>query len=988
MTSVNSCQYHNPETGNAYGYYLHGIIKDGAYIYGSEANSTYIDRGNYPTNSAGHVGLYQWSNVGMLRNSNGALVNITIPLSAADTAIPGYRQITLCADGTFSSNGGTVHPSSGRITRCYPMFIQVKNRYNIESATCDAITGWAYKGEGSSARPARIHAYGYIGSTPGLPATDISTGSELDTNPADDPWQYNSDGTKDGTRKIRNDVASSFNLNSRGRYGFEWPIPDQLKDGNVWSVKMYYINNKNGYTNPLIKTLTIGPCEKPWSTTGTSQIAKGPNLSAAPTTGYSKLVTASPNEYVYFRHKIDATEGKPKMEEVFGWFRWRRSNEADPTSSNVNGGETPIVPSGVTYGLASDPDLILRVNKGGFALGHYYQLGNAGSSPENYKYQVTQDDVSLTKVYCQSLAWSPKSRPNTGGDGRSRACFRVPYNYIGCDATKTTCNPSPGTTPDPTTDCTQNGTCPGGKAKSGSGVTPTTSTDSSSAMVGDQIEFKYSLHNSGPTKTLPLEYRAYAFTLKSGQSISDVQDGPRVYPGNPGFNNVACGGRGVNIVQVKCVTTIISYGIPAELSPGPSYFVRNDGGQGSLTESSSTVGLRLTVGTDGPDPWDAQPGDKICSYLAVNNWSVIDNNIASTVAASNISCVSIVKKPALHLRGSDSVSGAKYWGTTTNTIGTSGSIGGFTGSSYNSSIPLNQVRGSFSQYSLITNGPIANLGSAGYTMTSLAGETGSGTIATGGNPCRLDFANIDGTGGNNMNRTTCGGSSTSTSGSSNLGKFTVNGSVDNNTRIISLPDVSKATTQSGATVNLNNLNTGTYKYTASNLTLSGTVKLGQHIVIYATGKVTVDSIDYATNSSGKYNNLGEVPSLVVYANGDIDVNHTVTTLYGVYIAGGTLNTCKGYTTGTTAAALSQSGACNQQLTINGALVTKNSPKFQRTFGSGNNNTTALNNTNSAMAPAEIVNYQPNLFLTPAYINGSGGNGLWQTVGQRGLPARW
>ena len=83
----------------------------------------------------------------------------------------------------------------------------------------------------------------------------------------------------------------------------------------------------------------------------------------------------------------------------------------------------------------------------------------------------------------------------------------------------------------------------------------------------------------------------------------------------------------------------------------------------------------------------AQPGDKICSYLALDQrWNVYNDVDSRTFVASNIACVTITKKPSLQLIGSDSY--AKD---------------GFTGSDVRENIvPSTDKRGSYSQYGLLT----------------------------------------------------------------------------------------------------------------------------------------------------------------------------------------------------------------------------------------------------------------------------------------------
>ncbi|MDR1969908.1 MAG: hypothetical protein LBQ11_00975, partial [Candidatus Nomurabacteria bacterium] len=70
--------------------------------------------------------------------------------------------------------------------------------------------------------------------------------------------------------------------------------------------------------------------------------------------------------------------------------------------------------------------------------------------------------------------------------------------------------------------------------------------------------------------------------------------------------------------------------------------------------------------------------------------------------------------------------------------------------------------------------------------------------------------------------------------------------------------------------------------------------------------------------------------------------------------------------------------CNNQLTVTGAVISKNHPEFFRTNGAGKDD---------ASIPSEIFHYTPNLYLTPYALNHDGNSNDWRIGDLRQLPAR-
>lgn len=134
------------------------------------------------------------------------------------------------------------------------------------------------------------------------------------------------------------------------------------------------------------------------------------------------------------------------------------------------------------------------------------------------------------------------------------------------------------------------------------------------------------------------------------------------------------------------------------------------------------------------------------------------------------------------------------------------------------------------------------------------------------------------------------------------------------------------------------------------------VPAGVTINLYVKGDVYIhDNILYGAYS------LTTVPRFNLYVSGNIYIDPAVTQLHGVYVAqspspnvGGDIDTCA-----TGAGGLTQSvAACAKQLTIVGAMEAEGQLTLARTYG----NVTAVAASGIPAAPAEIIQYSPELWL--------------------------
>ena len=526
----------------------------------------------------------------------------------------------------------------------------------------------------------------------------------------------------------------------------------------------------------------------------------------------------------------------------------------------------------------------------------------------HYRYRVKAGDAG--KALCQRVR---NSWP-VGQDWKERftpwACAYVPYDY-----------PPP----------------PPGKDKH-SGVVPTARVADgykSKVQAGDDVQFSYSLTNtSGPTVSRQIKYRPYTFILKRGAQLPyNYEQKPYHYAKDWGNNGVGCGGR--DIIpgsQGLCEPGV--FGDSERIYPGQTWPVL---GQPKYNVSGI---------------WLAQPGDKICSYIAIdNNWSVKNDVSVDTFRASNIACVVVTKSPNLNLSGSDSY--AKD---------------GFTGSDVmENMVPGTAKRGSYSQYGLLTGDTdgVVNFGSAGYTTA----DDKYRSLA-----CKLSYANTDNAQGD------C----------NDLKGLRPAGLIKPDNGKLSTPKwPTSFKSQLASQVSIDSLQaSGDYSRNGSLTITGGSLSKGQHVRLFVKGNVTISGNISVDEANPIHNSLSDIPSLTVVATGDIRVEHGVRVIAGTYVATGKFESCKGAQNKTDHLGMKPTSRCQNKLKVNGAIVSENSPIFRRTFGAGNLQEDNQWKTDRISSTAEWINYTPNLWLTTS--NGSSGNQLegLTTTQVTNLPVRY
>ena len=573
---------------------------------------------------------------------------------------------------------------------------------------------------------------------------------------------------------------------------------------------------------------------------------------------------------------------------------------------------------------------------------------------------ITQDHVG--KKICQKITWKARAYDNADELATNEVCVNVPYHY---------------------------------PSNNDNSVKISASADKATVLPGEEVSFKYNITNdSGPTKTKDIQYKVYTILLKGGQSI--YKQGETVSY-NKGWNNVGCGGRGISSSQTKYCENNLSGG-SGEIIPG----------------NSKQITANHTV--DGA--WLGEPGDQICSYIALDDkWSVSNGTDASSYIASNVSCIKIGKHPSIQITGSDSYAN-----------------GGFSGSAY-SNVPINSRRGSYGQYGLLTNnGTISNFGSSSRTSLS------SGNIA-----CYLAFANvgsINATIANNCREQLGKGGIAINSGHvsgptmpSNTIKLNGNkrksiselvsacGSRINDCHLAYNAaadlEITGGTLPAGAKITV--YTTKELNNNPVNVNITGNIILGEEYVDVDDGKHHGNNGNHNGNQNGngnngnnqnanqgnngnlgwdepgsvteildpgenkKFSSVDEIPSFnVVVAKGDIVIGEGVEFLTGNYIVkNGKFITCPGNSN----ADLGINGKCVNKLKINGAVVSQNSPILRRTFGSGNLEGSDQYNPNYTSTSSEWFNYTPNTWLTPFVNTGSSVSG-YETVDVSTLPSRF
>jgi hypothetical protein len=320
------------------------------------------------------------------------------------------------------------------------------------------------------------------------------------------------------------------------------------------------------------------------------------------------------------------------------------------------------------------------------------------------------------------------------------------------------------------------------------------------------------------------------------------------------------------------------------------------------------------------------PGSRVCRSLVVS-----PKDQAGGPRASAETCVVIAKAPYVHFTGNDVWAGGNF----PDVSAACNAASKITTSS--KTLQDGSSAGGLTEYGAFALGKITNFGSASKALTNPASGPGK----------MLTFSNIN---------------------SSNLGFFGAPQHCINS--YIGTYNGTPVTTQPSA-IDVGGQPSGTI-HMAGNHTFHGTVPNGAQQIYLVEGDVTIDNTGIKYTDS--YNSLGDVPSLVIIATGNILVRDSVTQMDGVFVAKNTFNTCSNAPSGNLSV-----NDCKEQLVINGSVIAGNM-NLVRTYGADGGNDA------DRKRPAEIFNTGAELYLRNA-LTGDSVNTL-RVVDEKDLPPRY
>lgn len=347
---------------------------------------------------------------------------------------------------------------------------------------------------------------------------------------------------------------------------------------------------------------------------------------------------------------------------------------------------------------------------------------------------------------------------------------------------------------------------------------------------------------------------------------------------------------------------------------------------------------------------DIPAGTKICFAFSIypsqsdpnnnsSSWGLNDQwNHATFDPANN--CVIIVKKPKVQIWGGDLWSGGSVDASTSTK-----NMGG-----------IGRTFGSWAEYGIFATGTVSGMasGSAFYGL-GLANANISGC-----NYSILTFTNAD---------------------SSTCGIGTVKGNYQNAKTI---PDIAASFPSAGTTIIANSIvpndllaTSGTYVGTHNgDLTLTqSNLSPGKSIILKVSGTVTItgNQTYNPDNNGSKYNNVSQLPQLVIIAN-RIVINSNVTNVDAWLVAKNNSNNGSIYTCDVEGKTIND---CKNPLTVNGPITT-DKIYLRRTAGSGIDAASG--------DPAEVLNLRADAYLW-AYAQAKSSSRV-QTVYTTELPPRF
>ena len=400
-----------------------------------------------------------------------------------------------------------------------------------------------------------------------------------------------------------------------------------------------------------------------------------------------------------------------------------------------------------------------------------------------------------------------------------------------------------------------------------------------------------------------------------------------------------------------------------------------------FTDVNLQIGKRYATESATFYAQDKMAGQKVCVAMAVfpassgadTNW----NNLgySGSWRISNSKCYTIAKKPSIQVWGGNVYSSGDIKTITAK----KNTLSGYNSSNYKTGAVnkradnkgANYMFGSWTELGIVSNGKItgfssgSSLGYGGISNGTLSpnpfvtSNTASNTSNPGGSATETNCNRSPLTFANN-----CTGDTTPAIGNS---VATGNAKSDKTALVSKYIYGNNAASVGGAnysvsgSVSLNDskkrIGDIYYYFGKSSLTIpQSTVSVNTIQVVHSMGNITING-DITYNSSATYRELSTLPKLVIYAEQNIYINCNVSRIDAILIAGknssqnGEVRTCVTSTNGTIPGVDTATRA--KQLKINGAVVA-NKLTPSRTYG-------AATGANS-MIPAEIINFDPTLYL--------------------------
>ena len=585
---------------------------------------------------------------------------------------------------------------------------------------------------------------------------------------------------------------------------------------------------------------------------------------------------------------------------------------------------------------------------------HKYALGNASLRNEVNSRRVAVGDVGINSVNLNEIAvtnnagdaQTTPSQVHFGWDDttsktmvsnvfttpmKSIAYVRVPYNYT---------------------------------------IVPEVTTpDDTPIPAGEEIPITYDIHvNPRPnpeTSDHPNE-DSYATVVEEAISklIVYYPDMPNAqgkigtdgYGGNKDAN--LCGYFGFGYDDVRCGYIVAEYKGDNRLNGG-----------GDLNGTTKPVLAKFYAR-------DLKAGSSVCVAAATypsnsggyKNWNDVEGSHQWSI--SNSVCYHIAKKPNIEVWGGNTYSGIGIQTSVAN----KNNLDGYTNYSISQKNELGTyVFGSFGELAVISRGNVEGFASAagtGFRANNIAGDSRGlwpGTHPNGpngnnvvgrpaGNPggsfekptnycnrVRLSFSNAN-----------CGGSIDDGNAGIGDGTNTESNKRDKMSVISKLMGGGEITIEGDSVMVEDGMKDYAYSGTAD-LIVNGGMISGGVKAIHSEGVVTITGdISYSVaGGAGGYSTLYSVPKIVIYGKKEIRIACNVSRIDALLISDGEVTTCYDASDNDEIEKHINDPENSNQLVINGAVIAENLVA-NRTYG-------AATGANS-MIPAEIINFDPTLYL--------------------------